>query len=177
MSRAQKRTRSRNANVHRHHRVIGPCTAPVVLVTFGATAQATAPPARADLRDWVLDVLDPGSWLLGPDPGEALPLDVNWSAAADPAGTAAMINQFLYDPIHSGIESRIDSDLGRLVDGAVNDLAGGTPSATVPRRSRHRRGSDRWRRRDQRRCRHSGRWWHRRRAGRRSRDRQRSDRW
>ncbi|HET9875937.1 MAG TPA: cellulase family glycosylhydrolase [Mycobacterium sp.] len=123
-------------------------------MAFGLTPLAPAPPARADVIDNVLDQIltpfmdattntvdwdallspvawdaffDPAHWdavLAGLGAGGADHAALAAGAVADPPDSAGWFQQFVYTPIHTGIEQWINSDFGEKVDGFINHLAG-----------------------------------------------------
>ncbi|OBY29093.1 hypothetical protein ACT18_24960, partial [Mycolicibacter kumamotonensis] len=65
--------------------------------------------AQADEFDWIADLFDP--LFSGPALGEAL----DWTT---------MVDQWLYEPLHTSMENWISSDFGAMVNGWINTSAG-----------------------------------------------------
>ncbi|MGB3523998.1 MAG: PGRS repeat-containing protein, partial [Mycobacterium sp.] len=127
-------------------RAVGFATATGAFLTFGVAPLAAAPAARADFDDAIeaaiapfldtttntLDwdaVLSPSAWdtFLAPTHwntvfGElSLPGTAAGPAAYDPADLTAWIQQYIYTPIHTGIEAWIHSDIGQQVNNFINE--------------------------------------------------------
>ena len=104
---SQRHARPDRVGARPRHRLTG-LGALACLPAFGLAPLITAPPAQADVFDEVIDqilapFMDAGTTTLDP---------------------SALLEQFVYAPIHSGIEQWIGSDIGQQVDGAINALAG-----------------------------------------------------
>ncbi|HET9874921.1 MAG TPA: cellulase family glycosylhydrolase [Mycobacterium sp.] len=122
-------------------------------MAFGMMSLTPAPPARADVVDAVVDqilspfmdaatntvdwdaLLSPAAWDAFFDPahwdGVLAGLDTGGAdhaalaaGAVDPPDSAGWFQQFVYTPLHTGIEQWINSDFGAKVDGFINHLAG-----------------------------------------------------
>ncbi|MGH3564020.1 MAG: PGRS repeat-containing protein, partial [Mycobacterium sp.] len=140
--RSTKRNRqSCTSNARRRNRVAGAASAVGAFLTFGMSPLATAPPARADELDWLIDLLDPSlaagavapttgldsSTLTGdlgspalPDLGTAAALP--GAAAGDPNPIADPFQTDFWLPLHAASQDWIISPLGETVDGVVNSL-------------------------------------------------------
>lgn len=123
-------------------RAVGLATAAGVFVAFGIAQLVTAPSARADVVDDVIDqVMSPFvdaatssiDWdsLLSSATWQAFLDPANWDAMLAGVGTAPALSevptdwtgwfdQNIYTPIHTGIEEWIQSDIGKQIDDVIN---------------------------------------------------------
>ncbi|WP_067974356.1 PGRS repeat-containing protein [Mycolicibacter icosiumassiliensis] len=136
---------ARRTKAHRRNRVIGSGGAAGAFVAFGLSPLAAAPPARADELDLMLDPvidslssIDPtlgaqvSAWVTALDPTFTAGSGVSADSLLDGAGAAAsssidyaqLFDQWVYTPIHTGVEAWITSSFGEQVDNAINQMAG-----------------------------------------------------
>ncbi len=94
-------------------RIVGLGAAAGALLILGVAPLTAAPPVKAEFFDDLLAPLLDGSALAAPA--------AFGTAAFDPT---ALFAQLVYTPLHTGIESWIDSDLGKQVDGLINMVFG-----------------------------------------------------
>uniref|UniRef100_UPI000A9C3788 PGRS repeat-containing protein n=1 Tax=Mycolicibacter icosiumassiliensis TaxID=1792835 RepID=UPI000A9C3788 len=118
MSRRHSSSRRRGqheAGQSRRKRAIGASGAATAFLAFGMTPLAGPPSAQADDGlDWLLD-------LFGPSASVA---DAPLAADGGFFDMSTIIDQWIYSPIHFGVEAWINSDLGELVNGWINQSSG-----------------------------------------------------
>jgi endoglycosylceramidase len=107
---------------------------------FGMTPLVTAPPAKADGLDVILDpiinslsAVDPtlgadlGTLATSFDPAFAADSAASAASAALPAATpdfSDLFNQYVYTPTHTALEDWINSNLGQQIDSFINSATG-----------------------------------------------------
>ncbi|WP_046322490.1 PGRS repeat-containing protein, partial [Mycobacterium sp. UM_Kg1] len=122
-------------------RVVGLTACTGALLTFGMGPLAAAPAAHADFFDPMTDqLLEPfldattgaPDWdaLFSPDAWETFLSPDHWDAALSALSGAALAGpavdpntwllQYLYTPIHAGLDEAVNSDLGQLLLSVVN---------------------------------------------------------
>ncbi|OBY29025.1 hypothetical protein ACT18_25340, partial [Mycolicibacter kumamotonensis] len=121
--------------------MLGAGTAAGAFLAFGTAPLSSAPPARADLDfGWLTDLFDAG---LAPDvdPGpltgafdlqqwfDPAAWELPGLAASSPAewgstDWTALFDQWIYTPLHEGVQTWINSPFGSQVDAAINGLFG-----------------------------------------------------
>ncbi len=106
------------ARYMRNRPITGLGTAVGAFLAVGMAALAAAPDARADdlgIGDWIAEIFGAGGGIGGA---------ADFTPEAFSAAAEASLQQFVIDPIHTGIEDWIHSDLGQQVDHVINLLAG-----------------------------------------------------
>src|SRR5690625_4806147 len=125
MSRRHSSSQPGNTGARYRKRMVGTTGAVGAFLAFGMAPITAAPTAHADgdfLGDLIGDLVD--SWST-PDGGwdfDAL-FDPG-SAAGDTFSMTTFIDQWFYEPLHTGIQAWITSDFGQMVDGWINDISG-----------------------------------------------------
>jgi len=107
-------------------RVIGFGTSLGALVAFGLTPLSGLPVAQADdfgLGDLIGDLFTGSDAADSPAAASGL-ADIFSGTGAESLSVEGIFQQFIYDPIHTGIEDWIGSDIGKEVDGFINDISG-----------------------------------------------------
>ncbi|MGB3331468.1 MAG: PGRS repeat-containing protein, partial [Mycobacterium sp.] len=118
---------SLGGRVRRRSRVIGVGSTAAAFLAFGMAPLGAAPGAHADGFDWLLDMFEPSDvagvaadtsgvdGVFGDSPFWDQLLLAN--PALDPA---SVIEQWMYAPWHTAMESWITSDLGQQINDAIN---------------------------------------------------------
>src|SRR5690625_3052142 len=117
----------RHANSHRdpqsergrrRNGMVGAGSAIAAYLAFGMAPLAAAPQAQADFGD-----LYDFSWLA--DIANSADADGDLGlAAAGGFDMTTFVDQWLYTPLHTGVEAWINSDFGAMVDNAINEMSG-----------------------------------------------------
>ena len=147
---ARRRSNTGTRQAARNRRIAGSGTAAGAFVSFGLMPLIVAPPANADVLDTIVDpiinslaALDPtldGTNAAATEAAlqasvqgleQALATAMNSSplaelfstASSNPVTTDGFVQQYIYDPIHTGIEDWINSTAGQQVDAFINQFA------------------------------------------------------
>src|SRR5690625_4898628 len=100
------------------NRALGAGSAVAAFLAFGMAPLTAAPPAQAEFEDlfdfdWLTDTA-----------GSALVLDDLPGSAVGEDFFVNFMSDWVYEPMHAGIQAWITSDFGEMVDGWINDMAG-----------------------------------------------------
>jgi len=110
----------------RRRRVVGVGTTVAAFVALGVTAMSTPPSARADdfgLGDVISDLIVSASSAELGTQGVDQALAATASSAETLSGEA-LFQQYIYDPLHAGVENWINSSFGEQVDNFINTASG-----------------------------------------------------
>jgi endoglycosylceramidase len=110
----------------RRSRAVGISTAVAAFAAFGLTATFSPPVAHADdfgLGDLISDLIAGASSAELGTQGIDQALAVT-ASGAETLSAAGLFQQYIYDPLHAGVESWINSSFGEQLDHLINTASG-----------------------------------------------------